>query len=225
MDMTGTPFQRHRIVRLADSEAGAHCLRGGGDLYKRLDSPTPLRARFERLISRETFNALRRLHEIEDPDAVSKLNNRFKQHLEQAKGTRRRIAVQSDVVLSERLDSAGLSFFLRRLGLHRSLLDGNDMGVHLGAVGRDTIPALRTGRPRQDRPVLEWSRAVEEWKSKFAQRPIVDRQITSKDQQRHDDAIRKRREQAQSTTLRDAKLSSRLAHTAGQNSLESICQT
>jgi hypothetical protein len=214
MDMTGTPFQRHRIGRLAGSGMGAHTLDGGGDLYKRLVSPTLLRARFEGLISGETFRRLCRLHEAEDPGGISKLHDRFRKHLEQAEGTRRRIAVEPAGVLRERLNRASLSFFLRRLGLHRSLFDGNDMGVHLGAVGADTLAALRTGRPRPDRPVLDWSRAVEEWKSKFTDNPIVQRQIASNDQERRINAIRKRREYAQSTTILDAKLSAHLGGSA-----------
>ena len=43
-----------------------------------------------------------------------------------------------------RENRVAVSFFLRRLGLHRSIFDGNEMRVHIGAIGAKTLEALRT---------------------------------------------------------------------------------
>jgi hypothetical protein len=66
-----------------------------------------------------------------------------------------------------------MAYALRRLGLRRSIFDGNEIGIHIGMLGTDTLDYLRSGqaRPMNARPVLEWSQVVDIWTKKFLPAP------------------------------------------------------
>ena len=102
----------------------------------------PLRASFGALVSPETKHRARDLLATEEPARYASARD---------------------------LDRYAMSYALRRLGFHRSLFDGNEIGVHIGMLGADTEAYLRDGtvRPHSKRPRLEWEQAVAIWTKKF----------------------------------------------------------
>jgi hypothetical protein len=101
-----------------------------------------LRASFEDLMSQETARRACDLFEAEKPE-------RFER--------------------ARRAERAAISYALRQLGLHRSIFEGNEMGVHIGMLGRDTLSHLASGTPRsaRKRPHLEWDQVVAVWTKRF----------------------------------------------------------
>lgn len=139
----GAPFKGHRVAQIAPGVSAAEG--ASGDLYQRaVPRPgfPPLRASFEDLVSPAVQARAQALFQAERPDAYARLANP---------------------------GPSAMAYALRRLGCHRSLFDGNDMGVHIGALGADTFDHLRDGsrRPANARPLLEWKQVVGVWTRKF----------------------------------------------------------
>lgn len=139
---TGTPFQRHSLKQLLPSEDGNPNI--AGHLYKHIPPPIhiPLRASFRDMVSAQTIQLAVELFAKEgNPQLVKKLADN-----------------------PRRLRNAAIAFVMRRLGLHGSLFQGNDIGIHVGAIGSSTIDALRSGTARKERLRLDWGIAVDVWR-------------------------------------------------------------
>jgi hypothetical protein len=211
LDATGSPFERHPVIQLiARGGYGAHAKNGGGELYKRLESPRPLRASFVSLLSASTLAALCKLHCQEEPKVVRDLRKAALQKSRAPAGSARHMT-RSNGVAESRLNNAALAFALRRLGLHRSLFDGNDVGVYMGALGHNTLHALRTGVRRTERPLVKWDHLVNAWRRKFTpiEPPNVRATEDAKDLIAQEAAITRRRAHAQAVALGDILLSSK----------------
>lgn len=185
-DVTGTPFQNHRIGQLSGQKFRS-AQDAKGNVYHRIrasSSVPPLRARFFELLSEET-----------KANAVTLfLENCPKLHAR----------VKSPEV-------SALRYAIRRLGLPRDLVDGNEMGVHIGMLGEETADFLRTGeaRPARQRHNLDWERCVSVWTRGFmpvlaghgdpAQRNTIEARNAAR---------RKRANEARSTSQRECYISS-----------------
>lgn len=142
--VSGSPFRNHRIGQLSNHAMEA-APGASGDVYAQIKPSKgvqPLRASFERLLSAGTRQLACEI---------------FK-----AFGTR---AGDDQPVDAD----AALDFVLKRLKLDRTLFAGNEMGVHIGMLGRETFQYLSNGtaRPTNKRPRLDWDRAVAIWTRKF----------------------------------------------------------
>jgi hypothetical protein len=195
MGITGTPFQQHSTRQLVGHNQSAHGTRSGGHIYERVEAPRPLLASFEALLSEGTFSALRALYKEEGPkkDEENKPQSKTANDLEAAR---------------IRENRAALSFFLRRSGLHRSIFDGNEMGVHVGAIGAKTLHALRTGEARADRPRVDKIKLMETWQENFAEKTIPSKDMGPEDAAKHQEAAERSRRKALETKLEDILLSS-----------------
>jgi hypothetical protein len=141
---SGAPFRGHRVNQLTNGRIEASP-RASGNVFTRarsVDGVRPLRASFEALVSPETKRRARDLFAAKEPARHPTARD---------------------------LDRAALSYALRRLGFHRSLFEGNEIGVHIGMLGADTEAHLRDGtvRPHLRRPRLDWEQAVAVWTKKF----------------------------------------------------------
>ena len=183
MDVTGTPFQRHRVKQML-AAATPQC---SHLLYQRLPCAPPLRASFADLLSSATLATIRTIHRNEQPHA----------------------AVHAQNAPEERLNRVALSYFLRTLGIHRSVFDGNEMGVHFGVIDVPTLEALRSGESRTCRSYLSREKLVREWKNHFASNPKIDSSTVEPDARSQIAAAGKRRLKAQETTIADILLSTR----------------
>ncbi|MGO6788724.1 hypothetical protein ACCS70_18910 [Rhizobium ruizarguesonis] len=148
MAVSGAPFRGHRVGQLAPK--GVKAAPGAeGNLYSRarptLDAP-PLRASFLDLLSDDVLSRALKLFELERPDQFARLKSPQR---------------------------AAIAYALRRLGLHRSLFDGNEMGVHIGVLGADTLDYLKSGKPRpaHARWMLDWEQVVDVWSRRFLPAP------------------------------------------------------
>lgn len=150
MAVSGTPFRGHRIGQLAPQGTLA-APDASGDIYSR-GKPSaalpPLRASFEGLVSVKVWEMARALFAEERPEQFARLRNP---------------------------DRSAMAYALRRLGFHRSLFQGNDMGVHLGVLGPKTLEYLRSGAPRPAgaRPLLDWNQVVDVWARRFLPAPTT----------------------------------------------------
>lgn len=195
MGVTGTPFQQHSTRQLVGQSQSAHGTKSGGYIYERVEGPRPLLASFETLLSEGTFSILRALYREEGPKKDDKDNPLSKTANDQ----------EAAIIKENR---AALSFFLRRSGLHRSIFDGNEMGVHVGAIGAKTLQALRTGEPRADRPRVDKVKLMETWQENFAEKTIPSKDMGPEDAAKHQEAAERSRGKAQETKLEDILLSS-----------------
>ena len=142
-DVTGVPFQKHRLAQLGLIGAGNKDAKG--NLYCRIETPeteAPLRASFKSLISQQTLDLASKVFKHEEPERAK-----------QAKS----------------LSSSAMSYVLRRLRLSSAIFDGNEMGVHVGMLSESTKKHLKQGtaRLRQDRLAVNWDHAVQAWKRCF----------------------------------------------------------
>ena len=142
--LSGAPFRGHRLGQLSGGRIEA-APGASGNVFVRarpVDGVPSLRASFEHLVSEETTRRACDLWEAEKPEQFAR---------------------------ARRVERASISYALRRLGLNRSIFQGNEMGVHIGMLGRDTLGHLASGRPRsaRKRPRLEWDRVVAVWTRRF----------------------------------------------------------
>ena len=170
MGVSGAPFRGQRVVQLAAK--GVQAAPGAaGNLYSRAvpeDGVLPLRASFVDLVSEETAARALRLFEVERPEQFARLKSPQR---------------------------SAMAHALRRLGLHKSLFEGNEMGVHIGALGQNTFDYLRRGvpRPRAERPLLEWKQVVDVWSRRFLPAPTtVGESATKNTKVQHREARQKR---------------------------------
>jgi hypothetical protein len=188
MAISGAPFRGHRVVQLAPKGVAA-ASGASGNLYSRAEGPVgalPLRASFEDLISPSVWEKARRLFEEERPDRYT----RFKSP-----------------------DRSAMGYALRRLALNWSLFDGNEMGVHIGALGADTLEYLRTGqpRPKHARALLDWDQVVDVWARRFLPAPAtVGESAQGATRAKHREARQRRLDAARHYPADRIKLSSRL---------------
>lgn len=191
LGVSGMPFRGHRIGQLGQGVfIGAPGSKG--DVYRRVApayGESPLRASFRDLVTPATYAKATALFHAEQP-------------------LRARIAYGRS---AEHCDRAALSFAMRRLGLHSCLFDGNDMGVHVGMLGADTLNHLRNGTPRIDRPRLDWGRATTIWTGCFLPGPTTAFGKAGADHRaEHDQARKRRTDRARATDPREIRLSSLL---------------
>jgi hypothetical protein len=145
-----------------------------------------LRASFEGLVSVEVWDMARTLFAAERPGHFTRLRNP---------------------------DRSAMAYALRRLGFHRSLFRGNDMGVHMGVLGTDTLDYLRSGaqRPAGARPLLDWNQVVDVWSRRFLPAPAtVGESAKKKNMDDHREARRKRSDRARSFPADRIKVSAKL---------------
>lgn len=185
MGVSGAPFRGQRIVQLAPK--GVQAAPGAaGNLYARAvpaEGFPPLRASFAYLVSDKTNERALRLFEAECPE-----------HFARLKSPQR----------------SAMAYTLRRLGLHKSLFEGNEMGVHIGTLGTNTIDYLRRGisRPKADRHLLEWDQVVDVWSRRFLPAPTtVGESATRATKDQHREARQKRLEAARNFPEDEIRLS------------------
>jgi|ERR1051326_1561034 hypothetical protein len=192
--ISGAPFRGHRVGQLSDGHIEA-APGASGDVFARaapVVGAPPLRASFEGLISKETLQRATKLFAREDAKEFAQATN----HIEQS----------------------AISYALRRLGLNRQIFAGNEMGVHIGMLGRDTPGYLAAGlsRPPRKRPRLEWDTVVAVWARRFlppsdsGQDTATPETLTS-----HKIARRRRLEAARSYPQDRIRLSSLIDHPGG----------
>jgi hypothetical protein len=150
MAVSGAPFRGHRVVQIAPKGVAA-APGAAGNLYSRAEptSEAPaLRASFDDLLSADVRDRALRLFAQERPERFARLKSPQR---------------------------SAMAYALQRLGLHSSLFDGNEMGVHIGMLGIDTLNYIRTGeaRPAQARPMLDWDQVVDVWSRRFLPAPAT----------------------------------------------------
>jgi hypothetical protein len=123
----------------------------------------------------------------------------------------RRIA---DSFLAERSLQAkspdqALAHAMRLVGLGAHIFRGNPVGVFLGAIDRESIEAVATGRPRVVRSVASWEMAIGKFRRDFGAEPDPERK-TGADWQARAEAVAARRARAQQVQTTDILLSQRL---------------
>ncbi len=152
MGLTGVPFQALRRKKFADEDNikkfGANWNRQG-NLYYRLGKSCPWQPE----------------RHLKSPDIFAYFNTLLGS--ETYARARRLSGAEAPEEIS---DLKGLTRALSSLGLNRQMFRGNPMGVFVGAVDRESIDALMTGRPRIERPVLDWNLAVRHFLSDFSER-------------------------------------------------------
>ena len=191
---SGSPFRGHRVAQIAPAGTKA-APDAKGDLYTLVRPETdtkPLRASFEILLSQEAREIACRLFREEQPERYASLKSPAR---------------------------SALAFALRRLGLRRSLFDGNEIGVHLGILngsirdGWSTVDNLRTGSPRpaKERPLVDWETAVAVWSRKFLPAPeLVGESADGLSKAAHREARQSRNERARTFPVEQIRLSHRL---------------
>lgn len=141
---SGFPFRRQRVGQLSNNTI--QCAPGAkGEVFTHIRpsvAAAPLYASFENLVSVDTIRQARELFEDEQPQ---------------------RAATAKDV------DRVAISYALRRLGMSRRIFRGNEVGVHIGMLGHETMGHLSCGTPRptHGRPRLKWSDVVNVWTNAF----------------------------------------------------------
>jgi hypothetical protein len=185
LSVTGTPFQRHRIVQLCGPGVKG-VKEAGGDLYQRirpLDGEKRPFASFERLLSLETRERVQRAY---DSDCPSRAGSQ----------------------------AMALAHVLRRFRLPRSVFDGNEMGVHIAMIGERTRDYLQHGTPRpaSERVLLDWGQCVAVWKRGFLPTPEGQKEVAKKKTRiAHARARERRVEAALAVAPEDVLLSRRVA--------------
>jgi hypothetical protein len=182
---SGSPFHGHRVVQI--TPPGVSAAPGAkGDLYaqaKPSEDMKPLRASFEVLLSEEVWARARELFQRERPDRFARLRSP---------------------------DRSAMAFALRRLGLRRRIFNGNEIGVHLGVLGEDTLDSLRTGqrRPTHARPLVHWDQAIGVWSRRFLPAPdMVGESADQASRSAHRDARQRRLERARDFPAEQIRLS------------------
>lgn len=190
--LTGAPFQGHRVCQLTTGVKAAQDAKG--DLYaqaRRADDIKPLRASFESLVSDQTRALACALFQAERPEHHASLKKPYR---------------------------SAMAFALRRLGLRRSLFDGNQIGVHLGVLGEATLSALELGRarPANARPLITWDQAVAVWSRKFLPAPeLVGDSADRLSMDAHRAAAQEKAARARRVPPGEIRLSSKLAPVLG----------
>lgn len=139
--VSGAPFRGHRLVQLSNRSIEA-APGSEGDVYTRVkpgDGSATLRADFEGLASATTKQLACDLLGAEEGSS------------------------------SETDPDRAMAFALKKLGIDRSIFAGNEMGIHIGMLGRETRQHLSAGTPRpaNKRPRLSWETVVAVWTKKF----------------------------------------------------------
>lgn len=141
---SGSPFRGHRVVQLSNSQIDA-APGSRGNLFTHVHPTSEfyaLYASFEDLVSQETITQACALLAAEQPQRFGSLKN---------------------------VERAAMSYGLQRLSVNRRLFRGNEMGVHVGMLGTQTLQHLRLGTPRPvgDRPRLDWQDVIAVWTNRF----------------------------------------------------------
>jgi hypothetical protein len=186
--VSGAPFRGHRVGQLAS--AGITAVPDAkGDLYAQIrrDPKTQeLRSSFDSLLSREVRAIACELFKTEQPASTPPS------------------------------EEAALAFAFRRLGLRPTILKGNEIGIHLGALNGSvranwsTLDNIRTGvvRPPNERPLIDWETAVAVWSRKFLPAPeLVGEIADSKTKAAHREARQKRNERSRTFPADQIRLS------------------
>lgn len=185
MGISGAPFRGQRVVQIAPK--GVQAASGAaGNLYARAvpaDGAAPLRASFADLVSDATNERALRLFEVERPEQFQRLKSPQR---------------------------SAMAYALQRLRIHKSIFEGNEMGVHIGALGTNTIDYLRRGvpRPKAERPLLEWAQVVDVWSRRFLPAPAtIGESATRATKDLHREARQKRLEAARNFSENEIRLS------------------
>jgi hypothetical protein len=111
--------------------------------------------------------------------------------------------------VSETAKNRVLDQAIAHVGLSSLIFRGNPMGTFIGALDRESIEAVGSGKPRRRKPTLSWKLAVDRFRSDFgaAFAPIV---ISGVDKAARASAITKRQQRANETRLSDIRLSMRV---------------
>jgi hypothetical protein len=178
--ISGSPFRGHRVSQL--TPPGVTALPDArGDLYaqiRREPSIEPLRSSFDSLLSEQVRTAACDLFKAEQPEKYAQ---------------------------TRESSEAAVRFALNRLGLRKSILEGNEIGIHLGCLtgsarpDSTTLDHIRKGsiRPLNERPLIDWETAVAVWSRKFLPAPeLVGEIAASKTKAAHREARQKRNERA-----------------------------
>ena len=188
---SGAPFRGHRVKQLAPSGTTASPY-AKGDLYtqiRREPEAAILRSSFDSLLSREVRALACELLKAEQPE---------------------RYAAASTP------EESALAFAFRQLGLQPTILEGNEIGFHLGVLNGSTraswstLDYLRTGiaRPLNERPLIDWEIAVGVWSRKFLPAPeLVGEIADSTTKAAHREARQKRNERARTCPADQIRLS------------------
>ena len=189
--MSGAPFRGHRVSQLAPHGTTA-VPDAKGDLYsqiRRQPETETLRSSFDFLVSREVRALACELFNREQSE----------QH--------------ASTPTSE---ESALAFAFHRLGLRPTILKGNEIGIHLGALNGSTnanwstLDNIRTGvvRPLNERPLIDWETAVAVWSRKFLPAPeLVGEIADSETKAAHRKARQKRNERARTFPAEKIRLS------------------
>jgi hypothetical protein len=189
---SGAPFRGHRVKQLAPSGTTA-VPDAEGDLYAQIRGEPEteiVRSSFDTALSRELRTLACELFKAEQPAKYA--------------------------AARKHEESASLGFAFRRLGLQRSILEGNEIGIHLGALNGSTRPNwstldyIRTGitRPLNERALIDWEIAVGVWSRKFLPAPeLVGEIAQSKTKAAHREARQKRNERARTFPADQIRLS------------------
>ena len=188
---SGAPFRGHRVKQLAPS--GTTALPDAeGDLYSQIrrgPQAEILRATFDSLLSAEVRAIACALFEAEEPKQYADASKR---------------------------EESALAFAFRQLGLRRTILEGNEIGIHLGALngstrpGSSTLDYIKTGMPRplNERPLIDWEIAVGVWSRKFLPAPeLVGEIADTTTKAAHREARQKRNERSRSFPPEEIRLS------------------
>ena len=185
MDISGTPFRGHRVAQIAPK--GVAAVPGAsGNLYSRVEpaeGSASLRASFRDLLSQKVWDQARDLFREARPDRFSTLRSPY---------------------------PSAMAYALRRFKLRKALFEGNEMGVHLGALGTNSLSYLQSGkaRPRNERPLLDWNQVVEVWSRRFLPAPAtVGESTEEKFKAEHREARQRRLEAARIFPADQIKLS------------------
>jgi len=192
--VSGAPFRGHRVSQLATSGIRA-VPDAKGDLYaqiRREPETEPLRSSFDCLLSREVRALACELFKTERPEQYASTSTS---------------------------EAPALAFAFHRLGLRPSILKGNEIGIHLGALNGSTranwstLDNIRTGvaRPLNERHLIDWETAVGVWSRKFLPAPeLVGEIADTETKAAHREARQKRNERARSFPANEIRLSHRL---------------
>jgi hypothetical protein len=141
---SGSPFRGHRVGQLSNSRFDA-APGSKGNVFTHVNptsETSTLYASFEDLVSQETISQACALFAAEQPQRFESVKN---------------------------VERAAMSYGLQRLSVNRRIFRGNEMGVHIGMLGTQTLPHLALGTPRPvgDRPRLDWQEVIAVWTNRF----------------------------------------------------------
>jgi hypothetical protein len=189
--VSGAPFRGHRVGQLAPPGITA-VPDAKGDLYaqiRREPETEALRSSFDSLLSREVRALASELFKTEQPEQYAP---------------------------TPPSEEPALAFAFHRLGLRPTILKGNEIGIHLGALNGSTranwstLDNIRTGvvRPLNERPLIDWENAVAVWSRKFLPAPeLVGEIADSETKAAHRKARQKRNERSRTFPADQIRLS------------------